>query len=48
MQGVFGLLIITRLLVVFLQICYVGQEGRGATGGEESRVRSNSPAAVLG
>jgi hypothetical protein len=48
MQGVSGLLITTGLLVVFLWRCYGGQEGRGATGGEESRVWSNSPAAVLG
>jgi hypothetical protein len=48
MQGVSGLLITTGLLMVLLWRCYGGQEGRRATGGEESRVRSNSPAAVLG
>jgi hypothetical protein len=48
MQGVSRLLITTGRLVVFLQRCYEGQEGRGATGGEELRVRSNSPAVVLG
>jgi hypothetical protein len=48
MQGVSGLLIPTGRLVVLLRRCYGGQEGREATGGEESRVWSNSPAAVLG
>jgi hypothetical protein len=37
MQGVSGLLITTGQLMVFLWRCYEGQEGRGATGGEESR-----------
>jgi hypothetical protein len=31
-----------------LRRCYGGQDGRGTTGNEESRWRSNSPAAVLG
>jgi hypothetical protein len=48
MQGVSGLLDSMVQLVKLLRRCYGGQEGRGATGGEESRVWSNSPAAVLG
>jgi hypothetical protein len=48
MQGISGLLIPTGRLVVFLRRCYGGQEGQEATNSEESRVRSNSPAAVLG
>jgi hypothetical protein len=48
MQGVFGLLITTGRLVVFLRRCYGGYDGRGITGGGESWWRSFSPAAVLG
>jgi hypothetical protein len=48
MQGISGLLITTSRLVVFLRRCYGGQEGRGATGGEESRVWRNSPVPFLG
>jgi hypothetical protein len=47
MQVISRLLITTGRLVVFLRRCYGGQEGRGATGGEELRVQSNSPATVL-
>jgi hypothetical protein len=48
MQGVSGLLIPTGQFVILLRRCHRGSEGRRATGGEESRARSNSPAVVLG
>jgi hypothetical protein len=47
LQGFSGLLGSTGQLMVFLRWCYWGQEGRATTDGEESRWRSNSPAAVL-
>jgi hypothetical protein len=48
MQGISELLIPTGRLVVLLRRCYGGHKGREATGGEELRVQSNSPVAVLG
>jgi hypothetical protein len=48
MQGVSGLLDSTGRLVKLLRRCYGGQEGRGTTGSEESRWRSNLPAATSG
>jgi hypothetical protein len=48
MQGFPGLLGSTGRLVKLMRRCYGGQEGQGATNGEESRWQSNSLAAVLG
>jgi hypothetical protein len=48
MQGVSGLLDSTGRLVKLLRRCYGCQEGRRTTGGEESRWRSNLPAAMSG
>jgi hypothetical protein len=48
MQGVSELLDSTGRLMKLLRRRYGGQEGWEATGGEVSRVRSNSPAAILG
>jgi hypothetical protein len=48
MQGISGLLDSTGRLVKLLQRCYRSQEGRGTSGSEESRCRSNLPAATSG